>query len=149
MTMFSIELTENERLLLIFALGAVHNCAAVVSEQSEPPARSIELARRLVNMNSRAVTAAAAAPAPQPAAKPRPIPADAKELSITPFAITRFGEGDKERLVVEWKQGQQTKKASCWSSAKDIWPRLLERVKQPLTILAVEKSGYLNIVGVK
>lgn len=77
---------------------------------------------------------------------------------ITPTSIMRTGEGDKERLVIEWRDVTQigsvggkpvVKKASCWASQKPIWPRVLERVKQPSTFLVKESRGYLSIVGVK
>lgn len=147
----TIELTENERLFLIFALGISHHVAAVVSDPSAPPANAIELARRLVNRIDRPP---ASVPQPQgvvqpTAEKPRPIPADAREFHILPDSIVKIGSGEKERLVVEGKSAGVTKKASCWSSSRDIWPRVLEKVKQPATFLVVEKSGYLNIVGVK
>lgn len=150
MPRYFFELSESERLFLIMACGAAHNIPGV-SCQGDPPAIGIEIARRLVSVTpSAASPAQTAAPQPQatppPAKAPRPIPADAKELSITPLSITKVGTGDKVRLLVDW--GGQ-KNAACWASEKAIWPRLLEKVKQPITILVVEKSGYLNIVGVK
>ncbi len=160
---FNFELTENERLLMIMALGAAYGLPTIVADQTAPPATSIGLARRLMSVDVADLRAPAAVPQPQPAApantasavstastaKPRMIPADAKEFHILPFSITKMGDGEKERLVVTGKSGGETKKASCWASCRDIWPRVLEKVKQPATFLVVEKSGYLNIVGVK
>lgn len=157
MPRYFVELTENERLFLIMACGAAHNIPGVVSSQGDPPAIGIEIARRLVSITPGAAASPAPTAAPQPQgqvqpsapAKPRAIPGDAKELHILPFSITKTGEGEKERLVVQGKSGGVTKKASCWANCRDIWPRVLEKVKQPATFLVVEKSGYLNIVGVK
>jgi len=70
---------------------------------------------------------------------------------VTPSAITISGTGKKERLTVEWRQPGVTNtfRASCWASEKAIWPRVMERVKQPTVFLVKESKGYLNIVGVK
>ena len=70
---------------------------------------------------------------------------------VTPSAITISGTGKKERLTVEWRQPGVTNtfRANCWADQKAIWPRVMERVKQPTVFLVKESKGYLNIVGVK
>jgi hypothetical protein len=79
----------------------------------------------------------------------RPADPDVRELAITPYAITQQGSGNRTRLVIEWRDGAQTKKASCWIDQKPIWPRVLERVKRPAVFWAKESRGYITILGVK
>jgi hypothetical protein len=161
MNKFSFELTENERLFLIMALGTAHGIPPVVSDQTAPPATAIELARRLIGAGDLRSAAPAPAPPtatevrrdPQPAAPApaeKPLPSDVSELMLTALAMERTGVGKKERLVITWKVGTDTKQASCWSDCKDIWPRVLSKIRQPAVYLVKKtSSGYLNIVGVK
>lgn len=158
MSRYHLDLGENERLLMMFALGSVHNIPPVISEQTEPPATPIELARRLVNLvPTPGVPTPPRTEVPPPAAAaPGPQDPDVRELGpIIPLSIVKTGEGKKERLIVEWREmknagrSTQIKKASCWFSEKAIWPRVLERVRQSTVFLVKENNGYLNIVGVK
>lgn len=158
MPTYSLELTTNERLFLIFACGIAHSIPPIVSDHSAPPASAFEIARRLVNLEpgktSAAPTAAPAPvpmqPSPAPAAPRQEIPEGAIELSITPTQIIKTGDGEKERLLVKWKDGSTERLANCWSNpCKPIWPRVLERVKKPTVFYAKQSGAYLNIVGIK
>jgi hypothetical protein len=69
---------------------------------------------------------------------------------ITPLSITKTGVDKKQRLLVEWRNSKgDLVKASCWISQQNIWPRVLEKVRQSVTFLVKEKAGYISIVGVK
>lgn len=156
MSRYHLELTSNERMLLIFALGCCPQ-HAILSDHSDPPAVPIELARRLVE------SIAEIAPAPFVSSRPMPPPAPAavhmsepsKDPAVFPLgpiipqSIVKQGTGDRERLVIEWRHGKNVKRASCWMKEKAIWPRVLERVKQSTVFLAKESKGYIHIVGVK
>ena len=159
MSTYHLEITENERILLILALGCAeaHKIGPIVFEQSEPPASAIVVTQRMTflsSVNNPRTVPSAPTPAPAP---PAPvIPAapkdpDVRELGpITPLSIERTGTGKKECLVMTWQtQDGGRKVARCWADQKMIWPRVLERVKQPTVFLVKEKSAYLNIVGVK
>ena len=190
MSRYHLELTTNERLLLIFALGCCPQ-HAVISDNTEPPAVPIELATRLV-----ALTVVASVPespaqlcgewwvsepstacilvrghagkehrsrsgktwitepivnttAPAPVQPVSAAPdSDVCELGpITPISVSRKDTGDRERVIVTWRENGDLKRASCWVSNKALWPSL--NVKQPTTLLVKENKGYLNIVGVK
>jgi len=155
MSRYHLELTENERLLLVFCLGAVHDRAAVVCDQMDPPAVPIELALRLVSMNPGPTNPIATAPAGQPVVNEPRVPADPKpaenviEVACTPIGVQKTGVGDKERVVVQWRQGRDQKIASCWVKQKALWPRLLGSVNKSITLLVREKDRYLSIIGVK
>ena len=45
-----LELTNNERLLLIFALGAVANVPPIIAYKSEDPADPLQLAGRIASL---------------------------------------------------------------------------------------------------
>lgn len=148
----TFQFTENERLLLIFALGAAHGIPAIVADHTAPPATTVELARRLITGQS---IPPVMTPQPQgtvtpaPAAVRQEIPEGAIELSITPLNIVKTGEGKRERLLVKWRSGNAECLANCWVDQKPIWPRVLERVRKPSVFYAKKSGEYLNIVGVK
>lgn len=169
---YQLEIDEVERAIMILCLGRGYDIS-LSSRGGEPVVQTTpaDIARRLIELSqaSPALQPRAGAPVPSdvaPAPGRRELwilpasngttktgPCDDAELitlgPITPLAITKQGEGDKERLVVEWKDQGKSKRASCWVSGKAIWPRVLEKVRQSATFLVKEKSGYLNIVGVK
>lgn len=170
MSKYSFALTENERLLLIFALGHCHSMPqlSLIAEKSEPPALAVELARRLMDMIPAIAPSAdqvfsdrPKAPAPvasQPATPPSaPAPTGAAEgagvVAIVPISITTQGTGNKQRLVVCWKEMQnagrttKTVQASCWISHKGIWQTVQASLNKLTKFYVKETNGYLSIVG--
>jgi hypothetical protein len=148
---YHIELTDNDRLTLIMALGCFAGSSIDNSFTFALAERLIDLAPQpeipMPRESKSAPATSDVSPAPVEAPKP-----PAGEIQITPVIVinsaVKMGIATKkERIFVKWEGGQ----ASCWLQYKAIWPRLIERVKNPKgTILKLEKSGdYFNIVGVK
>jgi hypothetical protein len=143
--LLTIELNENERLLMIFALGSAHGCPAIVSDRNAPPATTVELAQRL--MRGGLAPAPAVAPQPPPAMPSEPphttIPAGATELVITPDEIAEVGK----RLVIRYRSSGTKTSCSCWE--KNLFDRVRATLKRPTVFFVKESKGYLNVVGIK
>jgi hypothetical protein len=168
---FYLELTGNERLLLLFALGHIYQVPALIAYTTEPPADGVGLANRIANLPETVAKPAekwgdvllprapeappSASPGTAPGHRPgavetlklqSPRPAGSHEL-VVPLVDSVVKSESGDRLAVSWKGGR----ANCWDSK--LFPAVLKTLKQPATfyVNSVVKGAvtYLNIVGVK
>lgn len=169
MSRYSLEISEEERFLVIVAIAT-----RIGSPQfgfAEYP-KYLDLLRRLTEVpklpegqTSAATTAATGSPRPAAVAAPgagaRSTPtasgADSRtesraestdgELTITPVSV----EQDGKAMVVSYqiRTGQKTRiaKNRCWDPK--LFSALVATVGQTTTFLTRESKGFLNIVGVK
>jgi hypothetical protein len=149
MAQFHLDVDENERSLLLFALGSIfHNhvpgtvplaLRLVSLANGEPPAPGPR-----VDPPPAAVMEAAPVSPHEPA---RSLDSDVQGRTFTADSITKLGN----RLVIKWQARDKILQASCWDAA--LFPAVLRCVKREATFLlkAVKKGNatYLNVVGVK
>jgi hypothetical protein len=169
---FRFEISDDERILLILAIGAsVPHIANFVVDSHSAYVPILNLLRRLTEVpklpeaQASAPSTAASAPpknaaAVFPARQPAPVVTASEkpvaeqvpdketgELTITPVSV----EQDGKAMVVNYqiRSGQKTRltKTRCWDSK--LFSALLASVGQTTTFLTRESKGFLNIVGVK
>lgn len=152
MIKFHLELTEKERDLLLYALGAIYQ----IPESSRLAQRVTALPATPAKPSPPVgIPAAVEAPrVPAPVSPPEP-PAPAREkesvgeLSITPERIERSTDG--KAIAVHYQvrssRGVRTTVARCWDPAQ--FEEMAACVGRPTTFLTKTRNGYLNIVGVK
>jgi len=166
MAEFNLKITDNERMLLMYALVYTIDSRnlQVIGKlcQGEPHADTSTLVQRLASLANGEPAARPSQPAGMPAAvetKTAPVtpaldnpPArfidpEITERTFRTDSITKVGN----RLVLKWKDRDAVLQASCWDAA--LFPALLRTVKLETTYLvkAVKKGNatYLNVVGVK
>lgn len=154
MKKYTAEFNENEFLLLIVALGAMASqpgAPTIQADQTVPPASALELSRRLLNLYSGFQSPPPAMPAQPIPASPAPAQGETDKTAaiIRPFEVKKVGSGNKEHIWVKWKVGNVTNSANCWKDKQALWPRLQDSVNKQISVIVEEKSGYLNIVGLK
>lgn len=163
-----LELTNNERLLLIFALGAVANVPPIIAYKSEDPADPLQLAGRIVSLgdgnrpsNPPTLNPAAIVtnePRPQPVQAPitwwaKGFPGDKPDLleniAVTPSKIERKPTADgKPRLMVTWQNPNKGfSRASIWDGP--LFAKVEDRENQLTTFFITRKGQWVNIVGVR
>jgi hypothetical protein len=169
---FRFEISDDERVLLILAIGAsVPHIANFVVDSHTAYVPILNLLRRLTEVpklpegQASAPSTAASAPPKNAAAvftarQPAPVvtaseKSDAErvpdketgELTITPVSV----EQDGKAMVVSYqiRSGQKTRltKTRCWDPK--LFSALVASVGQTTTFLTRESKGFLNIVGVK
>jgi hypothetical protein len=167
---FHFEISDDERVLLILAIGAsVPHIANFVVDSHTAYVPILNLLRRLteaptlpqasapsVAASVPPKNAAAVFPARQPApvvtASEKPVAErvpekETGELTITPVSV----EQDGKAMVVSYqiRSGQKTRltKTRCWD--QKLFSALVASVGQTTTFLTRESKGFLNIVGVK
>jgi hypothetical protein len=170
---FKLEISDDERMLLILAIGAsVPHIANFVVDSQTAYVPILNLLRRLTEVpklpegvasapstaasdlpRTAAAVSAARQPAPVVTASEKPVAErvhemqEAGELTITPVSV----EQDGKAMVVNYqiRSGQKTRiaKNRCWDPK--LFSALLATVGQTTTFLTRESKGFLNIVGVK
>lgn len=152
--MHSVNLTESERFLIIFALAST----SIRKFQAPPdpqPADAHELLSRLVLPIFANASAASAAPkseksgtAAAEALLAPPVPADSEPFMCTPTAAAKSGD----RMIVSYTGAVKSGPTlSCWDPK--LFAAVSARVTKPTTfyvkrIVKGDKT-YLNIVGIK
>ena len=174
---FNLTLSENERLMLLFCMGATHGVPDVIANKTEPPAKLEDLALRLMTLAP--AKSAELVPMNRPATQPAPSstpaggaealntrtqagapmaladrwakkadPATAETQEITPMKVDRKDTATGKRLVVSWQSnGRGYLQASCWDEA--LFGHIANRVKQKTTFYFARKGNYLNVVGLR
>jgi len=172
MRTFRFEISDDERMLLILAIGAsVPHIANFVVDSHTAYVPILNLLRRLTEVpklpegvasapstaasgspRTAAAVSTARQPAPVVTTSEKPVAErvpdkETGELTITPVSV----EQDGKAMVVSYRirSGEKVRmtKTRCWDPK--LFSALLATVGQTTTFLTRESKGFLNIVGVK